>query len=397
MGVQHRSKQEGRLADLERRLGEAEETLRAIRGGEVDALVVNTPEGEQVFTLRGAEATYRTLVEAMNEGALLLMPDGIVLYANTRFGSMAEAPLDQIIGTPIARFFPEDEVAKFVSLLKRATHAGVSEEFQLRVSNDRFCPVWISLASTKSAGIDGFSAVITDLTERKAAEAKVREMIGELEGVSYAIVHDMRAPLRAMEAFAYMLEQDSEQHSPAQRKDLARRITVAAARMDELIRDALTYNQVVLKPTTLHPVKLSKLFQEMLETYPNLSPEKADIDLENELPLVLGNEAMLTQCFANLLGNAVKFVPEGVRPRVKVRAEPVNGMARIWVEDNGIGIPDHAKERLFRMFQRLTSEYEGTGIGLAIVRKVAERMGGKVGAESQPGKGSRFWVELRTV
>jgi len=385
------------LAELERRLEEAEETLRAIRGGQVDALVVNTAEGEKIFTLRGAEASYRILVEAMNEGSLLLMTDGTVLYANARFAAMAGAPLEQIIGTPINRFFSEQELVKFVELLKRANRSGASDEFQLCGSEGHTCPVWLSLASTKPAGIDGFSAVVTDLTERKAAEAKVREMAGELEGVSYAIVHDMRAPLRAMEAFAYILEQDSPQHSPEQRKDLARRIATAAARLDELIRDALAYNQVVLQPTTLHAVNLAKLLGELLETYPNLSPEKADIQVVNELPSVIGNKSLLTQCFANLLGNAVKFVGPGVRPLVTVSSEAANGLSRIWIEDNGIGIPIHAQQRLFGMFQRLTSEYEGTGIGLAIVRKVVERMGGKVGAESQAGKGSRFWVELRTA
>ncbi|HLH55173.1 MAG TPA: PAS domain-containing sensor histidine kinase [Verrucomicrobiae bacterium] len=391
----HRIGQKENLAELKRRLSEAEETLRAIRGGEVDALVVDTPEGEQVYTLRGAEATYRILVEAMNEGALLLMPDGTVLYANTRFAAMTGLTLDQIISCPVFKFVPEEEGTKLQELLKQAQHSGVSSEFQLRVAPGRFCPVWISVSSTKAAGIDGFSAVVTDLTERKAAEAKVQEMVGELEGVSYAIVHDMRAPLRAMEAFAYMLEQDSAGQTPVQRKDLARRIATAASRLDELIRDALAYNEVVLRPTTLHPVDLSKLLRELRETYPNLADDKVDLDVAENLPVVLGNEGLLTQCFANLLGNAVKFVAKGVRPRVRVWAETNNGMARIRVEDNGIGIPAHAQERLFGMFQRLTSEYEGTGIGLAIVRKVAERLGGRVGAESQPGRGSCFWVELR--
>jgi PAS domain S-box-containing protein len=319
----------------------------------------------------------------------------MVLYANTRFAAMAETPLEQVVGASLKSFFPEQEHSEFENVLKRAAHTGVSQEFHLRALSGQFRPVWVSLASTQAAGIDGLSAVVTDLTERKAAEAKVREMIGELEGVSYAIVHDMRAPLRAMEAFAHMLGQDPARHSVAQRKDFARRITTAAARLDELIRDALTYNQVVLQPAPLHPIKLTRLLRDLLETYPNLSPERADISLEKGMPSVMGNEALLTQCFSNLLGNAVKFVAPDVRPRVRVRAESANDFVRIWIEDNGIGVPPHAHERLFKMFQRLTTGYEGTGIGLAIVRKVVERMEGRVGVQSQPGKGSRFWVELK--
>jgi signal transduction histidine kinase len=111
----------------------------------------------------------------------------------------------------------------------------------------------------------------------------------------------------------------------------------------------------------------------------------------------LGNESLLTQCFSNLLENAVKFVADGVQPRVRIWAEANGTFVRIWVKDNGIGIPKHAHTRLFGMFQKLDQQYEGNGIGLAIVRKVAQRMGGSVGVESQSGRGSRFWVELRAA
>src|SRR5262249_6957876 len=144
----------------------------------------------------------------------------------------------------------------------------------------------------------------------------------------------------------------------------------------------------------LVPVDLSKLVRELIETYPNFHGDNADIFVESELPVVLGNDALLTQCFSNLLGNAVKFVAPGLRPEVRVSAEMQDSVARIWVKDKGIGIPKNAQERLFKMFQKLETGYEGTGIGLAIVRKVVERMGGKVGVESEPGQGSHFWVEL---
>jgi signal transduction histidine kinase len=110
---------------------------------------------------------------------------------------------------------------------------------------------------------------------------------------------------------------------------------------------------------------------------------------------VLGNEALLTECFSNLLGNAVKFVAHGTRAKVRIRAEAGKAIARVWVEDNGIGISKQAQERLFRLFQRVTIHDEGTGLGLALVRKVVERMGGSAGVESEPGQGSRFWVDLR--
>jgi len=249
-----------------------------------------------------------------------------------------------------------------------------------------------------------------DITERKQAEekleqtvadrtAKLREMVRELEHMSYAIIHDMRAPLRAMTGFADYLEAGSDKITVAERNGCLRRISVAAARLDQLIQDALNYNRTVLQEAVLCPVEVDPLVRGIVETYPNLGRDKADIEIEGRLPLVNGNEALLTQCFSNLLGNAVKFVKPGVRAHVRIRPEPgaQSGRVRIWVEDNGIGIAENGRQRIFQMFERLAPGYEGTGMGLAVVKKVVERMRGRIGVESDPGKGSRFWVELETA
>lgn len=225
---------------------------------------------------------------------------------------------------------------------------------------------------------------------------KLREMIAELQQLSYAITHDMRAPLRAMGAFGQLLLDEVEETGiSAEAQDYCRRIVTAATRLDKLIQDALNYSKAVLQELPMAPVGLDILLRELIETYPNLHRDRADIHIEGNLPVVLGNESLLTQCFSNLLGNAVKFVLPGARPCVRVRSEARGHMARIWVEDNGIGIAKEAQSRLFGMFEKLDREYEGTGVGLAIVRKVTERMGGKVGVDSDAGCGSRFWVELR--
>jgi signal transduction histidine kinase len=224
---------------------------------------------------------------------------------------------------------------------------------------------------------------------------KLQEMVDELQHVSYAITHDMRAPLRAMGAFAGLVSERMAAGQDQQTHEYCRRIQLGASRLDGLIQDALQYTKAVLQEMPPEAVDLSKLVPGIIETYPNLQADKADIRIEGQLPVVLGNGALLTQCFSNLLGNAVKFVAPGIRPRVRVHAETNGLMTRIWIQDNGIGIPQHAHDRLFKMFQRLTNEREGTGIGLAIVRKFVERMGGQVGAESEPAKGSRFWMDLR--
>jgi signal transduction histidine kinase len=228
--------------------------------------------------------------------------------------------------------------------------------------------------------------------------AKLKETVDDLQSFSYSIAHDMRAPLRAMGTFAQLLMEEIPAASTSpEAKMYFERIVIGAARLDNLINDALNYTKAALQEFPLQEVDLSKLMRGLLDTYPNLHAENTSIDIGGNLPIVLGNESLLTQCFSNLLGNAVKFVAPGVRPKVLVWSEAKDGFARIWVEDNGIGIPKHAQPRLFAMFQKLDNQYEGTGIGLAIARKVVERMGGKIGVESEPDRGSRFWVELRVA
>lgn len=230
-----------------------------------------------------------------------------------------------------------------------------------------------------------------------ARTAELRELVQDLEHFSYTITHDMRAPLRAMHGFAAMLAEECSGRLSADGKEYLRRIGTAAARMDRLITDALSYSGTVRQEFALEPMDLAPLLRGILDSYPNLQPPLARVEMAGDFPRVLGNEAALTQCFSNLLGNAVKFVEPGHVPRVTVRAERRGDWVRVWFEDDGIGIPEAMLGRVFGMFQRLSKNYEGTGIGLALVKKVAERLGGSVGVESELGRGSRFWLDLKAA
>jgi signal transduction histidine kinase len=194
-----------------------------------------------------------------------------------------------------------------------------------------------------------------------------------------------------------MIEAEAADRLNAENRSYLARMKIAAARMDHLIVDVLSYSRIVRGELTLHPVNLSDLLGGIVETYPALSPFQAKIKVPPDLPLVQGNEAALTQCFSNLLDNAVKFVKPGQIPQINIKGEKDGGWIRIWVEDNGIGIPKTFQKQLFGMFQRGSNSQEGTGIGLAIVRKTVERMGGRVGVISEPDQGSRFWIELKSA
>jgi PAS domain S-box-containing protein len=247
-----------------------------------------------------------------------------------------------------------------------------------------------------------------DVTEQKRAEqrleaavvertARLRETIAELEAFSYSISHDMRGPLRAMQGYARALLEDAGPRLSSAEQQYLSRIARAAQRLDRLIRDVLDYSRLAKTRVVLEPIDVEKLIDEIVQQYPALQSPEVQVDIETPLHTVLGHEVLLTQCLSNLLGNAVKFVAPGTSPRVRVRTEPCGQDVRLWVEDSGIGIAPHNHNRVFGIFQRINPDaaYEGTGIGLAIVRKAAERMVGEVGVESQLGAGSRFWIRLR--
>jgi signal transduction histidine kinase len=224
--------------------------------------------------------------------------------------------------------------------------------------------------------------------------AELQELVNELEHFSYTITHDMRAPLRAMTGFAGLLAEECMDSLGSSSREYLNRIITASARMDRLITDALSYSQIVRHEMPVQAIDAGRLLTGMIESYPIFQEPRARIEIVGDLPPVRGNEAGLTQCFSNLLGNAVKFVRTGTVPHIRIHGERRGNRVRLWCDDNGIGIPAELQSRVFIMFQRLSKEYEGTGIGLALVKKVVERMGGTVGLESEPGRGSRFWVEL---
>ncbi len=392
------------VAELRTQLAEARETLEAIRTGAVDALVVSGPNGNLVFSLEGAETPYRSLVEEINEGALLLRPDGTILYANARFAQLTNTPLDQVIGSSCLRFFPLER-CQLQPLMQAARQGGLRRECSLQARGGESRPVEVSLAVVHGKPTETLSAIVSDLTERKAAEdalrranTKLQEAVGELEHFSYTITHDMRAPLRAMRGLGSILLEECSTCSHGTRRDYLRRIADSAERMDKLITDALQYSGVVRQQLHLEPVDTGALLRGILESYPQFQPPHADIRIDGPLPSVVGNQAILTQCFSNLLGNAIKFVHPGRPPEVRVWAELAHSApskVRLWFEDKGIGIEEQYHDKIWQMFQQLNKSYEGTGIGLALVHKAVERMGGTVGVESELGKGSRFWVELK--
>lgn len=238
--------------------------------------------------------------------------------------------------------------------------------------------------------------------EQRVAErtARLEQTVQSLEGVCYHVAHDLRAPLRAIEGFTNILLQQYATHLDAPGQDLALRISQAATRMDHLIRDLLDYGRLSHARLRLGPIALENQVAQALACLDDeIKRTGATVKVLAPLGTVWGNGTVLDQMLTNLLGNALKYTTPGIAPCVQIRTESLGSSLRLWIEDNGIGIAPEHHARIFGVFERLhrSEQYPGTGIGLAIVAKGAELMGGQVGVHSVEGQGSRFWIELKTA
>lgn len=228
--------------------------------------------------------------------------------------------------------------------------------------------------------------------------ARLSEMMAELRQMSYSMVHEMRAPLRAISAYAQLLEDEMADRLSGSTKQYFTNIQIAATRMDVLITGALNYNQILQENPNLEPVDVGRVLCDMVSTAKEFQLPRGQVALRGNFPKVLGSEGLLARCFYHLLQNALTYVPSGRAPKVEVWAEPTKGNVRLCFSDNGVGIPQEVQQRIFELFDRGDLDRgEGAGAGLALVRKAVERMRGRLWVESRCGKGSRFWLEFQAA
>ena len=521
---------------------EAEQTLDAIRSGEVDALVVNTPEGERLFTLEGAERPYRALIEQMQQGAATLSQDGTIHYANRAFAGMLNRPLETIIGTRMDPYIQEPDRPAFAALLSECGSGGAQGEVGLcaepggifpallimsrvgqTIAGDTFLMIVTNLSERKQteqvlasakfawaildqaegaimvfdtarrldfansaarrlAGLDpagsdlnlgeeawgrqcypdnrpmpaeehaleralrgertvalecrmvradgshydllvsgtplqdeqgkviGAVRMFTDITERKgmeerlaaakqSAESHARQLEAankEMETFSYSVSHDLRAPLRSIDAFSRILLEEYLPQLPAKAQEYLRFVSDGARQMGRLIDDLLSFSRLGHQPIQPQPLAMDAIVHEVVDA---LAAEREGRKVQvqiGELPPCVADPALLRVVWQNLLSNAVKFSRKSDPAVIEIGSRRDGGEVVYFIKDNGVGFDMRYADKLFVVFQRLhrAEEFEGTGIGLATVQRIIHRHGGRIWGEAQVDRGATFSFTL---
>jgi PAS domain S-box-containing protein len=354
-------------------------------------------------TLQLSEGRAKALLNAPTDAAFLMAPDGTVLACNDAFAARFGKSIDQIVGTDSFAMLPPDLATQrrqvVEQVLSQAMPVEISDEHNGMALDNRLFPMLDARGAVAQVAV--FSR---DVTEQQRAAREVSNALAELarsneelQQFAYVASHDLRQPLRMVTSYLGLIERRLGAQLDGEIKEFMAYAVDGAKRMDRLIIDLLDYSRAGKSAAPFTATPLGVAAADALINLRIAAEESiAEIIVAPDLPCVLGDAGELTRLFQNLIGNAIKYRAPDRPPRVEIGWRPDSDYCLLWVRDNGIGIAPEDCERAFRVFQRLVpnDRYEGTGIGLAVCRKIAEHHGGKIWIESEPGTGSTFFVRL---
>lgn len=382
----------GEIQSLRDRLEVAEETLRAIQHGEVDAILVTDESGERVYTIRSADAPYRALVEQMQEGAATVSKECDIIYANKRFAHIVDVPLERVIGAPldsVVDVMDRDRLRRLI-----AEGAG-SLRTRFRRAGEPAVDAQISVSRVSVDGIELRTLIVTDLSALTTAQREIRSKDEFLA----MLAHELRNPLGAIGGAVDLLALvDPQDVRATHAREVIQRQTV---HMAHLVNDLLDVGRVVTGKIALDtkPLDLAESVRACVDAMAD-SRMEGRILLSVESVWVSADPVRLEQIVGNLVSNALKFVDSDKPVRVSVRAEGADAVFQ--VTDEGVGIDPSLLPHVFDLFVQADATVDrakgGLGIGLTLVRRLAELHGGSVDAFSEGvGRGSRFTVRFPAI
>jgi signal transduction histidine kinase/FixJ family two-component response regulator len=384
---------------LTERLAEAEETLRAVRSGEIDAFIVQGPQGEQVYALRSAEQPYRNLVEDMLEGAAILTTDGDIAYCNKRFAELMAVPLETAVGGCMEHFVTPADRPAYRSLL--AAGSG-KRRGQLITANGRTVDVFMSFTTSVCDEIERRNLIITDLSELLDAQSgrnRAEQQSQAKDEFMAMLAHELRNPLSAITAAVQVLEAAKAQPGAASRARFI--IGRQVQHLSRLVDDLLDVGRVVTGKIALEQRLLD--FCDLVRRTAAVFTERESqhqFEIATTPVWIEGDAVRIEQIVSNIIGNAVKYTASGGKIAIALTVEGDEAVLR--VQDNGFGIAPELLPRIFDLFvqgeRTLDRAQGGLGIGLTLVKRLVNLHRGTVSASSDgPNCGSVFTVRLPRV
>ena len=403
-------------------INDQEAAIEALKSGAQDSLVKGELDTDllvrslrfaierkraELEALRKHEVKYRTIFENASEPIIYVDSDCIVIDANEKTESIFGYRPSEVVGHSILdlNLFWPDEMKRVVQLLTQARTGKFSqlEELHVRHKRGHMVPVEVSTSPVEDdSGIHGFLTIVRDISERREAETRLARYTAdlkrsneELEQFAYVASHDLEEPLRMVRSYVQLLARRYEGKFDPEADEFIKFAVEGASHMQSLIDSLLTYSRVTTRGREFRPVDCEEVMVRTLAHLKAAIEKSKAVITYDALPRVSGDEVQLSQLFQNLISNAIKFHGEEP-PNVHISAKKEDSHWVFSVKDKGIGIEHKYAERIFIIFQRLhgQEEYPGSGIGLAVCRRIVERHGGRIWVESEPGHGSTFYFSL---
>lgn len=369
--------------------------------------------------LQESEKHYSEIVETAEEGIAVHEPDGTITYVNQRMADMLGYPREELIGSLSTDFVDGEEKELVIQTRKNLKYDG-SFTRERKMSCKDGSTLWTLTNLTprrdNAGNFIGYLAMHTDITERKKAEEKLKESENrfhslyeeqkrltdelkssnkDLEQFAYVASHDLQEPLRMVASFTQLLEMQYKDKLDDKGLEYIAFAVDGAKRMQELINDLLVFSRVTSKADGFKPVDMCKVYDEVLFNLEIIIEENDAVITRDSLPVIFADYSQMVQIFQNLIGNALKYRSKKT-PNIHISIGAKDNHWLFAVKDNGIGIESEFTDKIFDIFRRLhtNDEYEGTGIGLSITKRIVERHGGKIWVESEPGQGSTFYFTI---
>jgi len=416
-----------KIKELESRLEESESLNEAIRVGDVDAFAIRRDNTSEIYTLESSDYAYRILIEESGEGAINVTEEGLIVYTNPAFCQLMQLPYEKVIGHNIYDFIHPDSVTDFNQIFDKALKGKAKAEINLQTSSNEI-PVYLSCTSLQPK-LSTVGIIVTDISDKKRHETAIAayqkrlearnmaliKMNTELQSFAHISSHDLQEPLRKIQIITSRIMDEEAKNLSDTGLDLFRRMRNSAKRMQLVIDDLLTYATTDSNKLKAEEISIQQIIDELKEEFnEDLNKKKAVIETHYHCNIRI-IPLHLRQVLYNLISNSLKFAKANTPTHIKISCEKSKGSklcedkildkdrlipdviyCHISYSDNGIGFDPIYNERVFGLFQRLHSKdkYKGTGIGLAIVRKIIDSNNGIIVANGVPQKGTTFDIFL---